>query len=333
MLRIYRDSGAFAEDSSFLASFRDGNLVSRCLFFARFLGLFLWKLASNNQIRVVHIHMSSRGSYFRKALVAEIAKVAKKKVILHVHGSEFEVFYRESFALVKRCIRRTLSMSDVVVALSEQWRHSLSRMSGRDNVRILYNPAVVGPYLEREDSGTVNFLFLGRMGVRKGVFDLVEAVALMRRSNVRVFVYGDGDVEGVREHVLRFAVSSKVCVAGWISGSEKTAILKSAHVLVLPSYHEGLPMSVLEAMSWGLPVLATDVGGISEAVEHGRTGFLVEPGDKDGLAKRMDELASSHELRRAMGKAGYGAAKTKFSVEVVLDALRQMHASLLEGSR
>src|SRR5205814_3990716 len=125
-------------------------------------------------------------------------------------------------------------------------------------------------------------LFLGKLAPSKGIFDLLEAVAALRpdAADVRLVCAGDGDRIAVARYAERLGIADAVKFTGWVGPSGKRALLENAAVFALPSYDETLPMSVLEAMSAGVPVVASPVGGISEVVVDGVSGFLVAPGDK-----------------------------------------------------
>ena len=99
--------------------------------------------------------------------------------------------------------------------------------------------------------------------------------------------------------------------------------------LILPSANEGTPVSAIEALAGGRPVVATDVGGVPDVVRDGVDGFLVEPGDVDALADRLAELAADPELRRRMGEAGSASVRERYSVERLLDDVDRLYRSLL----
>ena len=97
----------------------------------------------------------------------------------------------------------------------------------------------------------------------------------------------DGETERLLTYLADHKLETLVQFEGWVSGEKKHELLSSSDVYILPSYHEGLPISILEAMNYQLPVIATPVGGTAEAVQEGINGFLVTPGDKDALYDRL----------------------------------------------
>lgn len=348
VIRLYEEAGLF-DTVQFMASFQDGTALRKCLFYVGFLLRYLGVLLTNRRLKLVHVHTASRGSFARKSLVVLLARLFGKKVVIHMHGAGFAVFYDKLSPPLQWFTRRVLRCSDVLIALSSQWQKDLFRICGHTDIRVLYNPTVLkNPVfqdaslerpLDREmremdlktsrTEGVVNFLFMGRLGQRKGVYDIIEAARHLQADNVKIHLYGDGEVDEVKKKVLAAGVSDKIAVHGWIDGSRKDATFREANVLLLPSYHEGLPISVLEALAYGLPVLATDVGGIAEAVHNGVNGFLIRPGACDALTRRIEELAASPELRLEMGKSGYRLAADKFDLSVIIRQLEGLYAEIM----
>lgn len=328
VIRMYEEGGLF-QKALYLASYKDGGPVGKLAYYVRFLGQYLKTLLTVPSIRLVHVHTASYASFSRKSLVVMLAKLFGKKVILHVHGAEFAVFYEKCGTLRKKWLEHILRRCDCIIALSNQWKRDLLKISPASDVRVVYNPTILRDVsFERgicHQQEPVKFLFMGRIGKRKGVYDIVESMRQVHSDNVQIHLYGDGEVDQLQKLVTEKGLQRSVKVCGWIDGSTKDATFRSADVLLLPSYNEGLPISVLEAMAYGLPVLATDVGGIAEAVAEGENGFLIAPGQCGELAERIERLASSAELRHKMGQAGYEMASARFSLPVIVGQLESLY--------
>lgn len=331
VLCMYQAAGMF-EKVRFLASYTDGGLLRKLIYYLAFLARFCWTLISEPGIRLVHIHTASRGSFLRKSIVMMLSKAAGKKTVVHIHGAAFMRFHEQSPAPVKKIIRMLLGSCDTIIALSAQWEKDLRRISGNPRARIIYNPTMIREPLFESESVTpqseVIFLFMGRLGRRKGVYDIVEAARFIRAANVKIHLYGDGDIEGVRNSIAAKGVEDKVQVRGWIGAGEKDRVFRNAHVLILPSYSEGFPISILEAMAYGIPVVATDVGGIAEAIEDGVNGYLIKPGECEELAERIERLAVSSALRGRMGRSGHALASRKFALPVIAKQLEELYDEL-----
>jgi glycosyltransferase involved in cell wall biosynthesis len=334
VIRMYEEGGLF-QNILYLASYSDGSAFGKAIYFLRFLAVYLKTLLFVPSIRLIHVHTASYASFTRKSLAVILARLFGKKVILHVHGAEFYVFYQKCGAFRKKWMTSILGACDCIVALSNQWKQDLQKISPRSDIRVIYNPTILRDIsLESglsHQNNPVQFLFMGRIGKRKGVYDILESMRQVRSDNVQVYLYGDGELDQLQKLVEEQGLDHCVKVCGWIDGSTKDATFRSADVLLLPSYNEGLPISVLEAMAYALPVLATDVGGIPEAVIEGQNGFLISPGQCDVLANRIERLASSVELRHKMGRVGYEMAATRFSLPVIIQQLESLYDEFNES--
>ncbi len=331
VIRLYEEGGLF-QRVRFLASYTDGGFWKKLRYYGGFLMEYVQVLNQNKNIRLVHIHTASYGSFARKTWVILLAKLYRKNIALHVHGAEFALFYQRANILKQQWIRFLLNQCHVIFALSHQWKQDLGRIVPGKDIRVLYNPTVLRDLsLEKGISHQglreepVKFLFMGRIGKRKGVYDIIESARALSAKNVQIQLYGDGEVDAIESLINAQGLQDIVQVKGWIDGSRKDQTFRDANVLLLPSYNEGLPISVLEALAYGLPVLATDVGGISEAVEEGRNGFLIQPGQCERLTERMERLAASPELRTQMGQAGYDIAAERFSLPVIMNQLESLY--------
>jgi glycosyltransferase involved in cell wall biosynthesis len=164
-------------------------------------------------------------------------------------------------------------------------------------------------------------LFLGRFAVTKGALDVVRALALSREAPVLLVVAGSWDPvdEGtIRHAILETGVASRIRDLGFYT--DKTELFAAADAFVLPSYDEGLPLALLEAMSSGLPCIATPVGGVPEVVEHGANGLLVPPGDPEGIAERWTSLLQNKELRKRLGSRARETVQARFSLSQMVEA-------------
>jgi glycosyltransferase involved in cell wall biosynthesis len=174
-----------------------------------------------------------------------------------------------------------------------------------EQVIVLPNPVKLPSQVpQRLGSHKVSFVFLGRIGPRKGAFDLIKAFACLsaeQKTRSVLTLAGDGDVEQARTLIKSLNLTDYITVLDWLDQEQRDALLAKADVFVLPSYNEGLPMALLEAMSWGLPVITTPVGGIPEVVTHKQNGLLVNPGDTQQLSEAMQSLIEDENLRLSLG--------------------------------
>ncbi len=152
-------------------------------------------------------------------------------------------------------------------------------------------------------------------------------------KKVKFIFAGNGEIEKVKNLCKGKNIQDNIHLLGFISGEEKIKNFHKADIFILPSYNEGLPVSVLEAMAAGLSIITTPVGGIPEAVEDGVNGFLVEPGNPEMLADRILKLLEDEELRERMGRKSLRIAKEKFDVNIIAEGLSKIYEKVLAESR
>lgn len=168
---------------------------------------------------------------------------------------------------------------------------------------------------------------------QKGLPTLLDALELLaaRGAAPRFAIVGNGPMEAeVRERIASGPLAATTIVLGFEQRPEP--YLAALDAFVLPSYWEGLPIAILEAMAMGLPVIATAVGGTPEAVADGRTGYLVPARDPEALAARMGELARAPDLAARMGEAGREEVRLRFGVERMVDELLTLYRAVADES-
>ncbi|MFB8787546.1 MAG: glycosyltransferase family 4 protein [Potamolinea sp.] len=307
------------------------------VFFGAVLTL-LWKLLKG-EVDVVHIHLAERGSALRKSILILLARLFRKPVILHAHGCEFHSFHGSLSPFMKRVLNLILRQSTYLIALSESWKDYYIDYCGFKPKKVVVFPNPVEIPENVPDRANlhqkINFVSLGRIGKRKGAFDLIEAFAKLtpqQREKSELTLAGIGEVEEARSLAESLNIKQHINFPGWVDPVGRSELLSKADVFVLPSYNEGLPMALLEAMSWGLPVITTPVGGIPEVVTHSKTGLLVNPGDVQQLAEEVQSLIEDESLRL---KLGTNARKriVPLDIKVYSRSLYELYCSTLGISK
>lgn len=279
-------------------SYADGNVLFRLMFsivaFIRFMFIY-------DRYELFHIHMASYGSTFRKGYYIRFLKKRNKKVILHVHGAEYLSFYNNLSESKKKKVKGIWEASNVVIALSEEWKRQFELLFNHKKIVVINNGIDTEQYAKGKccvDKANHNFLFLGRLGKRKGAYDIVSAVEKVHHEYPEILVYmaGDGEVNQVRNLVDEKKLGENINVVGWIDFEKKIDLLKKVGTVVLPSYNEGLPMTLLEGMAAGKAIISTDVGGIPELVEDNQNGIIIHPGDVDALCQAMCKVIKEKEF-------------------------------------
>lgn len=193
-------------------------------------------------------------------------------------------------------------------------------------------PTVVKANIARND-GNVNLLYLGFIYQAKGIFDLAEVINLSKeryRGKVKLYVGGSGvEEERLADFIKSNNLGDLIEMCGWVSGEDKNQLLSQCDAYILPSYIEGLPVSIIEAMTYGLPIISTKVGGIPEIVKDGKNGILFNSGDKQALSNSIDLLVNDNKHRKLMGMESLKMSK-EYLPDNIVYCLNEMYKSLIE---
>jgi glycosyltransferase involved in cell wall biosynthesis len=268
---------------------------------------------------VVHLNLAAYGSTLRKLLLMWLSRAFGVPTILHIHASKFIPVCDSLGPLPRKLLVASLSRASRIVVIGEYWKRYLVETLGvpRDIVVVIYNAVPLPPRPTRRAGGSpCLILALGLLGPRKGTPELLDALAAspMRDLPWKAVIAGNGEVESSRARAAELALSGKVEIPGWTDAAGVTDLLEAADIFVLPSHNEGLPVSILEAMAAGLPVVTTPVGAIPELVTA-ETGILVPPGAVPELAQALAALVRSPEMRNGMGGRGRERMESLFRIE------------------
>lgn len=327
VVEAYQSDGFVAEERiTLIASYVDGTFVRRQAQLLFALMRFLLLLAVR-RVELVHCHAAMRGSFWRKSLFASIARLCQVPTILHLHGSEMKPFWLSQTPFAKSLIKNQLESASRVIVLSESWRMFVQQIAPLAHISILPNYVAV-PNI-RDENKVVNssVLFLGLIGDRKGVFDLLPSFnkLLVDHPDARLLIGGNGETERANKEARSLGVESSVDLLGWIDELERHRLLSTSSIYVLPSYNEGLPMSVLEAMAMGLPVVTTRAGGLPELIDHGIDGLLINAGDREALTDALGLLLSDRKLRETLGSNARKKVNDFYSEHVILPRLASIY--------
>ena len=289
----------------------------------------MWRLCRRLRPQLIHLNSAKAGILGRIAAV--LAGVPVR--IYTVHGWAFKVPGTKASTFYRFAERLLRPLATLVICVSETERTAglLAHTCAPRKTVVIHNAVSVDHFATREHHvpDFVCVTSVGRLAPPKDFRTLLQAVASIRRSGIRLVLVGDGperrELEDMAGHL---GITDIVEFVGEVDDVPDR--LARTDIFVLSSHSEGLPISVLEAMAAGLPVVATDVGGMVELVEDGITGFLVGPGDVSALARRIDELAADVHLRRSMGHAGHERAIAMFDIRAWEEAHRRVYADVLE---
>ena len=279
---------------------------------------------------IIHIHMSYKGSFTRAYCIQRISCFLGIKNIIHLHGSEFKKWYDSLGDNKKQKVKSLLRDSDVFIVLGEKWNKVIKEIEPETKTLVLSNSIKIS------NCTTVyrnykKILFLGVLIKRKGVHDLIEALNKLSNHNYKLIIAGEGvEEDNLKRMVKSYDLEDNVDFVGWINSEDKFKLLSNVQFMVLPSYNEGLPMSILEAMSYGVPVLSTNVGDIPSVVDE-NNGFLFEPGDIEKLSDILNYVIQLDEdTWNLFSKNSRETAEKMFSEDNYFDRILNLYIEVLE---
>ncbi len=290
----------------------------------------IMKAYRSTRFDILHVHMSERLSIKRKGIVMRYAKKRGTKIVLHMHGAEFEVLYKQMDSGKQKSVRDILNLANKIIILGEYWREFIgSLVEDPSKVCVVYN-AVPVPSVYEYKKENRSILFLGAVSKRKGIDILLEALKKKADTVVgtyKVNIYGPDVDSNIKQRIDETGLSEWVRYCGWLDKDSKGSVLKNTAINVLPSYNEGLPMTILEAMSYGIPSITTLVAAIPEAVNESN-GILIHPGEADELAEALEKMCSDDEYRCALSKKAYQDAVKIFSVEEHISQIKSIYEEI-----
>ena len=331
-----RNDSSFCERNEvcFYPSYIDGILLIRFLFcifsFLKF--VFIVKI---KEYDLFYIHVASGGSTFRKMMYSKRIKKYDKKIAIQIHGAEYLKFYYNLPTKKKQKVSSFLNDADACFALSERWKNDFEYYVGINNCLVLNNGvrfSDFAPAITIDPSSSKNFICLGRLCYRKGTYDLIKAFSKLKEidSEIKLILAGDGDIPQITKLITENGLQNNVFIIGWIDFSKKIKVLKQCSTLILPSYNEGLPMAILEAMACGKIIISTDVGAISEVVRNEENGLIVSPGDIDGLVNSILKCVRDTSFRTRIMINNIEKIKKSYDVEIIHSKLESYFLDILQ---
>jgi glycosyltransferase involved in cell wall biosynthesis len=320
----------FTGDKEATPSERGSRLGQTCVFLLAFTQVLILALCRRT---VFHVHFAGRGSLLRKGIICILLRSLRCQYAVHSHAADIDLFQPWLPQSCRRMILWGLSGAGRVIVLTQFWLDYYSSLLALPANRLLLlpNPADLPQAIpDRSRREGLRVLFLGRIGTRKGAFDLIRALAALPedvRSRCHLTMAGDGEIHEAQTLGAQLGCLGLMSLPGWTGPATVERLLVESDVLVLPSYAEGMAMALVEAMSWGLPVVTTGVGGAGEFLVQGRNCMLVTPGDVQGISNAISELARTPALRQRLGHAAR-ETMSQFSIDHYILKLSGVYGEL-----
>jgi glycosyltransferase involved in cell wall biosynthesis len=289
--------------------------------------------AARGRLGLLHIHVAERASLVRKGLVALVARAVGVPVLLHLHAAEIKPFYDHLPGIGRWLARGVFRRADLCVVLGTGWRDWLISTIGvaPDRIVVVRNgvPITAQPH-GRARSAVFRILFLGNLTPRKGVGDLLAALAdpMLAGCRFEAVFAGGGAIETYRQQAETLGLAAQVTFTGWVDRTQAADLTATADVLVLPSFHEGLPLVILEALGAGTPVICTPVGSIPEVLGDEATALFVQPGNSQEIAVALRRLIDDPALGTALAAAGRRLYDQEFTMDAFVGRVAALYRQL-----
>ena len=290
---------------------------------------------------VVYVATTHNWPALMRDVPLALALPRRLPLVLHFHGSECGDLGRPGHGAFTALSRWLVNHAAAVLLLSREEYGTWTRVCPRARFEIVANPYVPsssGPHVQSPATGVrtrpPTLLFVGRLVREKGIFELMDAISIVRRRRAcRLVIAGAGPAEGeVRRRMALMGLDDDVDLRGYVAGDELDRTYRDADIFVLPSYREGFPLVVMEAMDVGLPVVTTPLRGCADHLAPNVNALFAPPRDAEALAEALLRLMGDGALRERMSAANR-AKVLEFAPDVVLPRYLAILRSVVDGRR
>lgn len=297
--------------------------------------------------RLVHVKSSSGIHFYQQASYAALALMTGRRLIFQIHSGHFETFFRSQPNWLQAGSRWLLEKAHCVICLTPYWSDVLKKLSPGCHPVVIPNAVELAAFqacaADRPvASDEVTLLFIGttkaRLNRMKGIYDLLQTLSRVdvSRRRLRVILAGcDPTDREEADAIANFAAKADVNVEvyGAIDEVAKLKLFAQAHIFILPSHVENLPNTVLEAMAAGLPVVATQVGGVPDLVQEEINGFLCPPGDVQELRAALQTLLDHPDIREQMAARNIDTIRSIYDSPVAHGDLKSLYEQVAAWER
>lgn len=296
-----------------------------------------WSTLKKCRYTLVHLNPSlDRKALLRDALLLAMAKMCGSKVLVFIHGwdERCEALIRKKYL---RIFQGIYFRADALVVLANEFKEKLLAM-GCDK-RVIVETTTVDDeifsrdtfYVRSSTCTTFNILYLSRVEKEKGVYEAINAYNILKAShpNTTLTVAGDGaELSRARQYVSEQQIKD-VYFSGYVTGDEKHKAFRHAHVYFFPTWWEGMPISVLEAMAYGLPIITRPVGGIKDFFIDGEMGFTSNSLEPKVFAGLLERLINDSDLSTRIGVNNRKYAQNNFAASKVAERIKDIYNKML----
>lgn len=286
-------------------------------------------LLKNNKARICHINMpQDNKGIIRDSILVLLSKSFNRTVVVHLHGGEYNMRTIRNI-LIRNIFKQILIISDTVICLGNDEKLSLLNKYGvnENKVQVLENAVEIKTNnLIKGYSGVIKIIFIGRIDKNKGFDEIIQTLKIINREiNLRFILCGSGPYERFVLEELTDILGDKFEFHGVVSRSLKDKLFSESHIFILPSYFEGLPNALLEAMSFGLVPICTAVGSIPNVIKNELNGYLIPLRNSSLLSDKILYLEKNRSMLEKMGMSAYKTMFDKYSIKVYVSRLNRIY--------
>jgi len=293
----------------------------------------VWRASAGQDVVHINSSLTPTVTALRAGLLALAARLRGCRVLVHVHGGNLETWLPTTGAAT--VVRMSTRPAHRVLAVWSTGHRLLAEVLGAERVQLVDNGVDTVRFRAAEPADRrPRILYVGLLTPRKGVLDLISASAMLQQEGVAhelLLVGGTPDEGPAAAAPVLAAARGSATLLGTRPPEQMPDVYPEGDVFCLPSWWEAMPLSVLEAMACGLPVVATAVGDVPRLVEDGVTGYVVPARSPDALADALRKLLSDPAQRRRMGAAGRQRVEARFSSDTMARQIGQQYSRIQEA--
>lgn len=289
------------------------------------------QLLSKNKEAIVHYNIPlMRGAIIRDYMMINEAHKAGNRIILHIHGGKYLKERNRPF-YIKVLLKKIFSYAQSVITLSEEEAKIISEDFGVNNIHTLPNCIDTSDAQkfnrEIDTKNSLDLLFIGRIEANKGIDHIYSVAQTLKEQNINYTLHFAGKEEREGEYIPKFEAAFKehFIYHGIVSGATKNALLRQCDIFLLPSHFEGLPISLLETMSYGAIPLVTPVGSIPTVVKDGSNGILIGRDNHKETADKIKKLSTDKEYFKQLSSSAKSTILTQFDSKIYVDKLNKIY--------
>lgn len=292
-----------------------------------------YRQIKRQKIEIVHINTALNPlSILRDAAFIKAARIAKRPVLLHLHGGKFltQEFNNNFLA---RVTGKMLRRANIIVVLSELEKNIIEKRWQNLNVSVLENAvSITANAGNKIKKNYKTIIFLGRFHESKGLHEIIAACRILKNENFvfRFNCYGTGDLKDFFVSEMHEILGADFFYGGIVTGAEKQKALETADIFLLPSrYGEGLPVAMLEAMAAGCVVVVSEMASVGAVVKNGFNGFTVEPKNVTQLVEKLKMLLADKIDSEELGKNARLTIEEKFNMSNYIKKLEKIYSEIV----